>query len=85
MDGNDFLMYRNEAADPQMPQRRQLRFFGKMSVPFAPRRVEYVDVNRDGCKDMLMLASGPGYQDVNGTQLLVALGRRRGPGRELCQ
>jgi len=81
--GNSFLMYRNESS-PDLAQRRQFRFFGKMTTQYAPRAVEYIDVNRDGCKDMLMMSSGSAAVMATGVELQVALGKKRGAGQADC-
>jgi len=81
--GNSFLMYRNESS-PDMVQRRQFRFFGKMTTRYAPRAIEYVDVNGDGCKDMLMMSSGSAALTATGVDIQVALGKKRGIGLMDC-
>ncbi len=83
-DGNDMLLFRNQEAMQNGQKSRQLGSFGKMTGSAAPRAVEYVDVNRDGCKDMLMLYSGTVLKTDTGTEITVALGKRGEPGKSGC-
>lgn len=83
-DGNDMLLFRNQEVMQNGQKTRQLGSFGKMTGSAAPRAVEYVDVNRDGCKDMLMLYSGTVLKTDTGTEITVALGKRGEPGKSGC-
>lgn len=79
-----FAMFRNEASQNNQ-QQRQLRPFDRVAVPYPPRAVEYTDVNSDGCKDMVMLASGRvAAAAADGTSIQVALGKKRGGGQPDC-
>ena len=64
--------------------RRQLRYIGKMSNNHAGRAVEFIDLNRDGCKDALMLFSGGMGATATGTSLLWAPGKKAGRGLPDC-
>lgn len=83
--GGDVLLFRNEAAESGSTPRRQLRPIGKISAERAARSVEFVDVNRDGCKDMLMLFSGGIGAGATGTRIFLALGKKNRPGMPDCQ
>ena len=82
--GGDILLFHNEPAASGSPLRRQLRSIGKVGAAHAARSVEFVDANRDGCKDMLMLFSG-GISGGTGTSILLALGKKNRPGMPDCQ
>lgn len=82
--GGDILLFHNEAAASGSTMRRQLRSIGKVGAAHAARSVEFVDANRDGCKDMLMLFSGS-VSGGTGTKLLLALGKKNRPGMPDCQ
>lgn len=82
--GGDILLFHNEAAASGSTMRRQLRSIGKVGAAQAARSVEFVDANRDGCKDMLMLFSGS-VSGGTGTKLLLALGKKNRPGMPDCQ
>lgn len=64
--------------------RRQLRYIGKMSNNHAGRAIDFIDLNRDGCKDVLMLFSGGMGAAATGTSLLWAPGKKAGPGLPDC-
>lgn len=82
--GGEILLFHNEPAASGSPLRRQLRSIGKVGAAHAARSVEFVDANRDGCKDMLMLFSG-GISGGTGTSILLALGKKNRPGMPDCQ
>lgn len=75
--GGDVLLYHNEPPPTTTKEPlRKLRYIGKMSSNYAGRAVEFVDLNRDGCKDVLMLFSGGTGTVDSGTSILWAAGRK---------
>lgn len=83
--GGDVLLYHNEPPPATMKETlRKLRYIGKMSSNYAGRAVEFVDLNRDGCKDVLMLFSGGVGTVDSGTSILWAAGKKGGRGLVDC-
>lgn len=85
LNGGEVLLYRNEPPPATTKETlRKLRYIGKMSNNHAGRAVEFVDLNRDGCKDVLMLFSGGMGGSANGSTLLWAAGKKAGRGLPDC-
>lgn len=83
--GGEVLLYHNEPPlQTTKETRRVLRYTGKVSNNHAGRAVEFVDLNRDGCRDLLMLFSGGMGTAASGTSLLWAPGKKAGRGLPDC-
>lgn len=85
VDGGEVQLYHNELPPATTKEtRRKLRYIGKMSSTYVARAIEFVDLNRDGCKDIVMLFSGGMGAAATGTNILWAAGRKAGRGLPDC-
>lgn len=76
--GGGVLLFRNETISSGSARRLPLNVLRLTADPPA-RAVEFVDLDGDGCKDMLMLFSGPSQaQPANRTLIQVARGKKNG-------
>jgi hypothetical protein len=85
IDGGEVQLYHNELPPATTKEtRRKMRYIGKLSSSYVARAIEFVDLNRDGCKDLLMLFSGGMGAAATGTSILWAAGRKAGRGLPDC-